>query len=294
MTRMRVQGYNLVSICDFVGISRQAYHKRIKAIEDKEALYQKVEQIVIDNRKTKSRVGLRSIYHKERLYSLLGVNQFEQHMSVCGYALKPYRSFIKTTDSRGHHHKFDNLIEGITVNGENQVIVGDITYYQGVKELYYIFQFQDYYTLELKGLIGSKTMEGIYAEKCLRQVFKYNGKYKYDNQLILHTDGGGQYRSNAFQNMLKRAQIKPSHAKNCLENGLSERYNGIVKNEYLIDYQIRSLDQLNAVLKNIKYQHNSVYPSKTLGYTTPAEYALSMRQIPFFDRPLKEIKKVEL
>ncbi len=156
MTAMLTQVYSLVSICDYVGISRQAYYKRLSIRSSKEKLYQNIEQLVIQNRQQKSRAGLRSIYHKEKLSSLLGINQFEQQMSVLGYALKPYRSYFKTTDSRGYFYRFDNLISGINLQRENHVIVGDITYYQSQNKLYYIFHFQDYYTLEVKGLIGMK------------------------------------------------------------------------------------------------------------------------------------------
>ncbi len=294
MKTLRTKGHSLTSICDYVGISRQAYHKRLKSSLAKAKLYQSVEQIVINSRKSRSRVGLRSIYHKEGLSSLLGVNQFEQQMSKLGHALKPYKSFIKTTDSRGYHYMYTNLISGKRINGENQVIVGDITYYQGRSGLYYIFHFQDYYTLEIKGLIGSKTMEGVYAEKCLRQVFSYNKKSKYGYKLIFHTDKGGQYRSNKFQEMIRKANIHPSHAGNCLENGLSERANGIVKNEYLVDYDIRNEGQLNLVLSKIKKQINEEYPSKTLGYKTPKEFAQTMKQMDMKDRPVKIVNKVEI
>lgn len=287
-------GYNLTTVCEFVGISRQAYYKRIKIQFTKEKLYQSLEQIVINNRKEKSRAGLRSIFHKEGLSSSLGINQFEKQMSSRGYSLKPYKSYIKTTDSRGNHNVFDNLIEGTEINNENQIIVGDITYYQNNQTRYYIFHFRDYYTLEMKGLIGSKTMEGIYAEMCLRQMFSYNKKYKYNYNLILHTDKGGQFRSSKFQEMLRRAEIKPSHARNCLENGLSERANGIVKNEYLIDYNIKSVDQLNRVLSIIKKQINEVWPSKALGYKTPKEYAQTMRQLKASARPIKMINEVKI
>ena len=114
---MRTQGYNLTSVCNFFGISRQAYHKRLQKRSTKELLYQSLEEMVLKNRQVKSRAGLRTIYHKEQLSSLLGINQFEQQMSERGFALKPYKSFIKTTDSRGHHYKFDNLITGIDING---------------------------------------------------------------------------------------------------------------------------------------------------------------------------------
>ena len=293
MTRVRTQGHTLGSICDFVGISRQAYHKRLLNQRAKEELYQSVEQLVINNRKQRSRAGLRTIYHKEGMWSLLGVNQFEQEMSARGFALKPYKSYIKTTDSRGHYYKFDNLIAGIQVQSENQVIVGDITYYQTANELYYIFHFADYYTLEMKGLVGSENMEGSNAEKCLRQVFDYNSKRKYDHLLILHTDAGSQYRSHKFQAMLRQAQIQPSHAQNCLENGLSERENGIVKNEYLVDYDIQNVNHLNRVLNKIKHQVNEVWPAATLGYRTPKQYAEWTREMDKCDRPSKTIKIVQ-
>lgn len=292
MKRLRRKGYSLTSVCEFIGMSPQAYHKRLNQDKVKGTLYQSLEQIVIENREIKSRAGLRTIYHKEKLNSLLGINQFEQQMSMRGFALKPIKSFIKTTDSRGHYYIFDNLISGIELNGENQVIVGDITYYQKNGQLYYIFQFQDNYTLEMKGLLGSENMEGVNAEQCLRQVFSYNKQRKYNHLLILHTDGGSQYRSHKFQKMLSAAQIRPSHAKSCFENGLSERTNGIVKNEYLIDYDIKSLNQLNDVLNKIKYQINEVWPSKVLDYRTPKQFAQWTREMKISERPLKLIKTV--
>lgn len=293
MTSLRRQGYCLALICNYVGISRQAYYKRIKQFDEKSKIFNLAEQSVIEDRRTKSRSGLRSIYFKNNLSDILGINSFEKEMSSRGHSLKPYRSYIKTTDSRGHHYKFDNLISGMKVNSENQIIVGDITYYPHESGLYYIFQFQDYYTLEIKGLIGSKGMEGVNAERCLRQVFNYNNKRKYNFELILHTDAGSQYRSKKFQEMLKSAQIRPSHAKNCLENGLAERGNGIIKNDYLIDYDIKSVKHLNVILKKIKYQMNQVWPSKTLGYMTPHAFAKKMRGLEKSQRLVRWVKEVD-
>lgn len=288
------KGYSVLTICEYVGISRQAYYKRVKVNQTKAILYRNLIALVRENRRHKSRAGLRAIYYKENLSSLLGVNRFEREMSKQGLALKPYKSLIKTTDSRGHFYKFDNLISGLEVRIENRVIVGDITYYESCGELYYIFQFRDYYTLEIKGLVGSKTMEGIHAEQCLRQVLIYNKIRKYKYFLIIHTDEGTQYRSHAFQRMLQKAEILPSHAKNCLENGLSERTNGILKNEYLVDYEIKSLKHLNEVLVKIKYQINEVWPSSKLGYLTPVEFAKKMRALPPKERISRTIKEVEL
>lgn len=286
------KGHSITEVCCMISISRQAYYKRIKKESQDTSLYDIVEVFVIKNRKRKSRSGLRSIYYKEGLTTMLGVNRFEKQMSLRGHALKPYRSFIKTTDSRGHHHKYKNLIAGKQINDINKVIVGDITYYRNQGVLYYIFTFTDIYSLEIKGIYGNTNMEGENAEKCLCQVMRYNNKYKYNWVLILHTDGGGQFRSDPFQLMLTNAEIQPSHAKNCLENGLAERINGIAKNEYLIDYKIRSVRQLNKVLKHIQYQHNEVWPSPKLGWNTPKKYAQWIEGLSSRERPVKKIREV--
>ncbi|MCF6341398.1 MAG: hypothetical protein L3J31_01160 [Bacteroidales bacterium] len=118
------------SVCRFTGISRQAYYKNLHKSEARNGLYNELEEVVRSNRAHKSRSGLRVIYHKEEMSSLLGINQFEREMSSRGYALQAYKSYIKTTDSRGKQYLFDNLIGGIEINRESQVIVGDITYYQ--------------------------------------------------------------------------------------------------------------------------------------------------------------------
>ena len=214
-------------------------------------------------------------------------------MSKRGYALKPYKSFIKTTDSRGHQYKCDNLISGKEINGPNQVIVGDITYYRNSSGLYYIFHFTDIYSLEIKGVVGSKNMEGINAEKCMRQIIRYNRQSKYGWGLIIHTDGGGQYRSHNFQDMIRKAEMLPSQAKSCFENGLAERINGIIKNEYLIDYNIRNEKQLNRALKQIQKQSNSIWPSKALGYRTPQEYAKWVKGLKIEGRPVKMVKVIQ-
>ena len=286
------KGYTVRSVCSLIGISPQAYYKRLKKRDIEGSLYNQMEELVKENRNIKSRAGLRAIHYKEKLSTLLGVNKFEKQMSLRGYALKPYRSFIKTTDSRGLHHKYGNQIDGIDVTHENQVIVGDITYYRQQADLFYIFLFTDLYTLEIKGACGSKNMQGIHAEKCLRQVMKYNDRKRYNQKLIIHTDGGSQYRSDAYQSMLRQAGIIPSQSKNCLENGLAERINGIIKNEYLNDYNIKSEKQLNKALSNIIGQHNKVWPSARLGWRTPWEYALWTKELPAKQKPVLQVKEI--
>lgn len=292
MRKMREKQYIVSRISDYMGISRQAFYKRIQKEERRLELIEDLKLTVIKERKKKSRAGLRSIYYKEQLYNKIGLNSYEKMMSEIGLALPPVRLFKKTTDSRGHHYKFKNLTKGLQVNRKNQLIVGDITYYENRGRRYYIFIFRDFYTLEVKGMVGASNMEGHNAITCLQQVFTYNNKRQYNYTLILHTDAGSQYRSHLFQLKIQKAQILPSQAENCFNNGLAERTNGIVKNEYLSDYDIRSVKQLNTVLKKIKHEINEVWPSKTLGYKTPKQYAQWTENLDENQRPVKEYNNI--
>ena len=116
---------------------------------------------------------------------------------------------------------------------------------------------------------------------------------KYNYEMILHTDAGSQYRSHKFQRILRNSQLQPSHARSCFENGLSERINGIIKNEYLIDYDIKSVNQLNTALKKIQKDINTLWPSRVLGNRTPVEFSNYIRELQPSDRPTKTIKIVQ-
>lgn len=292
MKNISATPYPVSAICSMVGISRQGYYKRLSTQKRSANRYCDLEQIVIEERALKSRVGLRVIYHKNHLSSLLGINQFEQKMSLFGHALKARKSFYKTTNSSGHHHKYSNLLAGKSINGANQAISGDITYFQSGSDLFYIFLLTDIYTFEIKGILGGKNMEGVHAERCLRQVMKFNGERQYKNTLIVHTDAGGQYRSNAYQHLLRKAGMLPSQARSCYENGLAERINGIVKNDYLIDYTVKSLKHLNQILKKVQKDHNELWPSARLKYKTPSQYATWIRGLPERQRPIMKIKEI--
>ncbi|GEM_PF-4775344 len=67
MKLLKETGYKLQVICEYVGISRQAYYKRLYSSNSKRDLYQVLEKVVINNRREKSRAGLRTIYYKENI-----------------------------------------------------------------------------------------------------------------------------------------------------------------------------------------------------------------------------------
>ena len=173
------------------GISKQAFHKRIKRAELKTISMSKIEVIVRDLRKDHPRMGSRPMYHKLRIKEM-GINKFENIIKESGLGLKQKKRRITTTHSDPYHKHYPNLTYGIKLNGINQLWVSDITYWLGEIDTYYITLIQDVYS---RRILGYHADDNMYAEnnlKVLKQSINTRGINKYKG-LIHHSDKGSQY-----------------------------------------------------------------------------------------------------
>ena len=114
---------------------------------------------------------------------------------------------------------------------------------------------------------------------------------------IHHSDAGTQYKSKIYKNLLVSCGLKMSIAGDCLENGMAEQLNGVLKNDYL-DITIRNERHLNKKLKEIQWLINNERPVKALGYQTPIEFERSLdstennKTIQLFDFEKVKIKRI--
>jgi putative transposase len=212
-------------------------------------------------------MGSRVMYHQLKI-DHIGINKFEKIVSEQGLTIKTKRRRIVTTD--GFYEKSDtNLINGLVLNNINQVIAGDITYLILNDKTYYIFTLKDMYSKRIIGLYGSDSMMATNAIITLKQAIKLRGKSI--SNCIHHSDAGSQYKSKAYKNTLNKNQIKMSIAENCLQNGMAEQLNGILKNDYIVK-NIKNVNDLNKQLIEIKRLINEEKPVKELQYKTPIEF----------------------
>jgi transposase InsO family protein len=54
-----------------------------------------------------------------------------------------------------------------------------------------------------------------------------------------------------------------------LENAIAERVNGIIKEEYLNDYQVDDIVQARELLQKVVELYNEQRPHQSIGYLTP-------------------------
>ena len=259
------------------GISKQAYFSHGQMNFQKDIMEQEILQKVYNARARNNDMGARPLYYALKVTEI-GINRFEQLLAAKGLNVQLKRKrWIKTTN--GLHEEFDiNRVKGSSIYDINKVIVGDITYFfTGDDILYYIFSLKDAYSKRVVGIYGSERMTGEAGAACLKEVIKLRGEENLQD-CIHHTDAGSQYKSKVYKG--KALYLKWSIAENCLENGMAEQLNFIIKSHYLKHYKVKDIKSLNRLLKKIQKIINEERPVAALGYLTPVEFEKSIQQMP--------------
>lgn len=225
-------------------------------------------------------MGARPLYYALGIESV-GVNKFEQILSAGGMNVIVKKNRRKTTD--GLRWKNDvNLIKGMSICDINKVIVGDITYLPVNGEFYYISALKDAYSKRVVGLCGSDNLKTTATARCLKQAIRLRGA-KVLKGCIHHSDPGVQYKSREYRAAGK--YFRWSIADNCLENGMAEQLNFILKDHYLENETIRDAKDLNRILRHVKKMINEKRPVAQLNYLTPVEFEEFIKDVPLEDRP---------
>lgn len=295
MRRLSVQrqvlGLVLEDIYRYLGITRQGYAQSLKSRQAEVTLMKSVERQVLDYRRNKERrAGSRSLYYNLDIKGQfgLGVTKFEQLMSEYGLTLAPLRMRVVTTRSVMQSWNYSNLLNGLTINGINQVVVGDLTYVFIGRVLFYLFCLTDVYSARLVSLWGSDRMRAEDAKQALDHWIRLRGEDQLKN-CIHHTDGGSQYFSQLYLLQLDDHDIQISVAQNCLQNGFAEQRNGLIKHHLIPCRQMQELEAFQSQLLEIDYFYNYERKQQGLGWRTPVEFETYTEGLEPDKRPVKTL-----
>lgn len=243
------------------------YHNRlIIKLEEEETLRYLIPQI----RKNHPTMGIRDLYFKIRPQTM-GRDAFEDFCREEDFAVKPRRSYRRTTNSSGVK-RFDNLTLTIELTAPDQLWVSDITYFEVGDSFSYLTFILDGFTRKILGYSVSISLRTTATTlPALKMALSARGKPQFEN-LILHSDGGGQYYADDFLKLTKVSGIKNSMCKYPWENPYAERINGTIKNNYLIHWVIKDFKQLTKEVDRAVKLYNSDKPHKSLKRLTPDEF----------------------
>lgn len=254
-----------------LSINKQSFHQMLKR---REAHLDEAEQILMlvnKIRKDHPCMSVRQIYFKLNPQSM-GRDKFEIFCFKYGYRVKKLKNFRVTTDSRGVT-RFPNLIKELEVTSVTQVLVSDITYYEMLGKFYYLTLIMDLFNREVVGFCASKSLRTEDTTlPALNCAIKTCGQAALEGAII-HSDGGGQYYSNAFKILTKKLKMSNSMTEETVyENSHAERLNGTIKNSYLYPYGPETFEELTKELERAVYMYNNGKPHKALKGMTPVQY----------------------
>jgi transposase InsO family protein len=268
----------LARLCGWFGITRQAYYQNnwqgiSTGIEEELILKQ-----VLHIRKNHHRMGTRKLYEVMQVYMVehsikMGRDALFSLLSANNLLVKRRKRRIQTTNSNHWLRRYPNLIRNLELTGVNQLWVSDITYWKiDTGEHLYISFITDAWSHKIVGYQVADTMEALESIEALKMAIKSLGKEK-AIKLIHHSDRGVQYCSADYVKLLKDNKIGISMTENGdpLENAIAERLNGIMKQEYLDSYEVRTLKEAKQLLRSVVELYNSERPHMSIGNQTPTK-----------------------
>ncbi len=191
-----------------------------------------------------------------------------------GIAARTRRRFkVVTTDSNHDSPIAANLLgRDFQVEKPNQVWLTDFTYLHTQDGISYLCAVEDLCSRKIVGWAVSKKIDAALACKALQQAIDLRSP---DAGLILHSDRGSQYASDAFRGLLDRNAIQQSMSRkgNCYDNAPMESFFGRLKTEYAHWQDFTTIDDVTRkITKYVSQFYNVTRRHSSLGYASPVEY----------------------
>ena len=208
------------------------------------------------------------------------LNTVAKYMGVAGISANRRVKFrISTTDSNHDHPIAPNrLKQDFSTNAINEVWLTDITYIPTKEGFTYLAAFVD---LHSRKIIGWKTSRRIDSQLVIA-AFQEAVTFRRPNPgVIVHSDRGSQYASDAFVQQLKQQGLVQSMSRrgNCYDNAPMESFFKSYKTEEVRDEEYETHEHATrGVSEFIEHFYNSVRLHSSIGYQSPIEFEHSLSE----------------
>lgn len=279
------QHISLANLCGWFGVTRQAYYQNnwndVATGFEAELIIQEVQNI----RNNHPKIGTRKLY--EMLQSFIKEHHIKMGrdalftvLSSNNMLIRKRKRKMQTTQSYHRFRKYPNLIKDFVPTAINQLWVSDITYWKVGEKYDYISFITDAYSRKIVGYNVAETLEAVESIQALQMAFSALEAESH-LQLTHHSDRGIQYCCNQYVKLLQdyKVNISMTEKGDPLENAIAERLNGIIKMEYLENYDVRTIKDAKALLKKVVALYNNERPHMSIGNLTPNQIHLSNNSI---------------
>ena len=274
--------YSIVFLCQLVGVSKSGYYKW-KNRQGKPNRYEQDRQLLTE---------LLTEQHKKHPshgYHMLADDVFQatgwvfshnlahkccKHAGICSKARK-YRYKKKEGEE---HIEFPNEVNGNwNATGPIQIVVSDMTIFKNKGKNWEWTLLVDTFNNEI---LAHQATPVTGSNKpyyyCLEVLKKLAGKKSEEQtpQVVLHTDQGSVYSSQAFRQAHEHYNILRSMSKvgTPTDTAIIEALNGWIKEELYLDFSLETAEDVPKLLDEYVYYFNNRRPAAALGYKSPVQY----------------------
>jgi len=266
---------SISDLCKEARMSRQNFYKSRKVRQRNDVDELLVKRLVEAERAMQPRLGGLKLHSmlRDKLEAedvSLGRDRFFEVLRSQALLLEPLPKAPRTTNSEHSLPVFRNLVKDMELTSPNQVWISDITYIRTREDFAYLSLITDKYSRKVVGYHLGKTLETKDTLKALKMALD---ELPEGAKPIHHSDRGSQYCSHEYVNQLKEhgLDISMTEVDHCAENAQAERMNGILKQEYFLNYEFKTVAQASKAVDEAVYLYNTRRPHRSLKLRTPEQ-----------------------
>ena len=258
----------------FLGVSRSGYraflYRKVSASKQrKEAVKKEIQKIYDDSRQN---YGAPKITKKLRdageTIAQRTVSKYMREMGIKAQWIKPWTTTTRDSDFSNELHNI--LDEQFNPDRPNAVWCTDITYIWTQKGFVYLNCVMDLFARKIIAWTLADTME---VSTVIATINKAKACRSTDLPLIIHSDRGSQYVSNAWKEATEKMQRSYSHSGYPYDNACIESFHSLIKREWLNRFTILNYDHAyGLVFEYIEAFYNTVRIHSHCEYMSPDEF----------------------
>ena len=274
--------YPIVFLCQLMGVSKSGYYKW----KNRQGVLNRYEQ---DRQLLTKLLSEQHKKHPSHGYHMLADDVFQATGWIfshnlahkcCKYAgiqskARKYR-YKKKEDEE--NVEFPNEVNGNwNATGPTQIVVSDMTVIKNKGRNWEWTLLVDTFNNEILAHQATPVQGDTKPYyHCLEALKKLAGKKNEEQtpQVVLHTDQGSVYSSQAFRQAHEHYNILRSMSKvgTPTDNAIIEALNGWIKEELYLDFGLETAEDVPKLLDEYVYYFNNRRPAAALGYKSPVQY----------------------
>ena len=258
----------------FLGVSRSGYrsflNRTVSATKQrKEAMKKKIQTIYNDSKQNYGAPKITQELRKSgETIAERTVGKYMREMGIKAQWIKPWTT--ATRDSDFSNELLNILDEQFNPERPNAVWCTDITYIWTQDGFVYLNCVMDLFARKIIAWTLADTME---VSTVIETINKAKARRNTDLPLIIHSDRGSQYVSNAWREATESMQRSYSHSGYPYDNACIESFHSLIKREWLNRFNIRNYSHAyRLVFEYIETFYNTVRIHSHCDYMSPDEF----------------------